>query len=333
MKLTFLLTATLIVSSSLSAAIFSKTYEGCATTKQDALYTLSGNIQSRISTHIEQTVLVSGDDNVKSKISDYTSATTNLSLVNIEYKEKDKEVCAVVHKDDQISNTNKLLKQALLYDAANLPQDTDAKIQVLSTWISNIKQLSFLMPVFLDKKDTTKEQEILNKKEKIFVDLYTKSIAYSDSLFFKSCKKTQKEAKIALNKELFLKTKKDEEKGFLDTFTSIFTSSDSTEMLDIFDAQLLEVKKDGDVCVMLKKETLFEISQKMYADAMRISEKSLSEDPVKRYKNINDNLYEQLEVTTALFKLYKERYKSNDFNNLNEKRKLLKEIKMREHHS
>ena len=329
MKLTFLLTATLIASSSFAASVFSKTYEGCATTKQDALYTLSGNIQSRVSTHIEQTIVVSSDANVKSKISDYTSSTTNLSLVNIEYKNKNKEVCAVVHKDDQVSNTDKLLKQALLYDTSNLPKDTDEKIQRLSTWISNIKQLSFLMPVFLDDKDTTEQQTILNKKEKEFTDLYTKSIAYSNSLFFKSCKKTKEKAKIALNKKLFLNGKKDEEKGFFDTFTSIFTSSDSTEMLDIFDAQLLEVKKDGDICVMLKKESLFEISQKMYADAMRISENSLSKDPVKRYKNITDNLYEQLEVTRALFKLYKKNYKSNDFSKLNEKRKLLKEIQDR----
>jgi len=329
LKLTFLLTATLIASSSFAASVFSKTYEGCATTKQDALYTLSGNIQSRVSTHIEQTIVVSSDANVKSKISDYTSSTTNLSLVNIEYKNKNKEVCAVVHKDDQVSNTDKLLKQALLYDTSNLPKDTDEKIQRLSTWISNIKQLSFLMPVFLDDKDTTEQQTILNKKEKEFTDLYTKSIAYSNSLFFKSCKKTKEKAKIALNKKLFLNGKKDEEKGFFDTFTSIFTSSDSTEMLDIFDAQLLEVKKDGDICVMLKKESLFEISQKMYADAMRISENSLSKDPVKRYKNITDNLYEQLEVTRALFKLYKKNYKSNDFSKLNEKRKLLKEIQDR----
>ncbi len=327
MKLTFLITAIFVGSSSLiSASLFSKTYEGCADTKQEALYALSGNIQSRISTYIEQTVMVTNDDSVKSKVSDYASTATNLSLVNIEYKNKKNEVCAIVHKDDQVSNTNRLLKQVLLYDAQDLPADTDAKIQKLSAWISNIKQLSFLIPVFIDKKDTDKEQEILNQKEKTFIDLYTKSIAYSNSLFFKSCKSSQEKAKIALNKKLFLNEKKEKEKGFLDTFTSIFTSDDSTKMLDIFDAQIIEVKKDGDICLMIKKEELLHITQKIYTDAMRISEKGLSKNPLKRYKNINDNLYEQLDVAKALIKLYPDVYKSNHFNQLNEKRQLLVDV-------
>jgi len=330
LKLTFLLTATLVASSSLMAAnIFGKTHKGCAQTKQEAVYTLSGNIQSRISTYIEQTVVDSGDDNVKSKISDYTSSATNLSLVNIEYTTEGESICAVVHKDDQVSNTNKLLKQALLYDAKNLPKDTDAKIEKLSLWLSNIKQLSFLIPAFLNEKDTDKEQATLNEKEKEFTDLYTKSIAYSESLFFKSCEKTAQKAKIALNKELFLNGKKDEEKGFLNSLTSIFTSDDSTKMLDIFDGQIIEVKKDNDVCMMIKKEELLQITQKMYADAMRISESSLVKDPVKRYKNIEDNLYEQLDVTKALIKLYPDVYKSNNFNQLNEKRKLLREVQLK----
>lgn len=319
--------ATFVVANSVSALDFvSKTYEGCASTKQEALYTLSGNIQSRVSTYIQQTVVVSGDDNVKSKISDYTSSATNLSLVNIEYKTKEKEICAVVHKDDQVKNTKKLLTQALLYDAKNLPTDTDAKIKKLSTWLQNIKQLSFLIPSFLNEEATDKKEEILNKKEKVFMDLYTKSIAYSDSLFFKSCRSTKEEAKIALNKELFSNGKKDEEKGFLDTLTSVFSSDDSTKMLDIFDTQIIQVKKDKDVCLMIKKEGLLHITRKMYADAMRISEASLSKDPVKRYKNIQDNLYEQLGVTKALLKLYPQMYKSNNFELLNAKRKLLVEI-------
>ena len=310
----------------MAASLFGETHKGCGETKQEALYTLSGNIQSRISTYIEQSVLVDGDDNVKSKVSDYTSSATNLSLVNIEYIKEDGNICAVVHKDDQVSNTNKLLKQALLYDAKNLPTDTDAKIEKLSTWLSNIKQLSFLIPAFLKEKDTDKEQAVLNEKEKIFTDLYTNSIAYSESLFFKSCKSTVEKAKVSLNKELFLNGKKDEKKGFLSKITSLFDSDNSTKMLDIFDAQLIEVKKEGDVCLMIKKEELLNITQKMYADVMRISEKSLSKDPVKRYKHITDNLYEQLDVVEALMKLYEDNYKSNDFNKLNEKRKLLADI-------
>ncbi len=327
MKFTFLLGATFLVTNSLYAlSIIGKTYEGCASTKQEALYTLSGNIQSRVSTYIQQTVVVSGDDNVKSKISDYTSSATNLSLVNIEYKNKKKEICAVVHKADQISNTHKLLKQALHYDEKNLPKDIDAKIEKLSLWLENIKQLSFLIPSFLSEEDTTTKEKILNKKEKIFTDIYTKSIAYSDSLFFKSCKSTKEKAQIALNKKLFSNGKKDEKKGFLDTITSVFSSDDSRKMLDIFDTQIIEVKKDKDICLMIKKAELLKITQKMYADVMRVSAASLSKNPVQRYKNIQDNLYEQLSVLRALMKLYPKYYSSSSFEQVNAKRKLLTEI-------
>ncbi len=158
------------------------------------------------------------------------------------------------------------------------------------------------------------------------MDLYSKSIAYSNSLFFKSCKSSKEKAKIALDKELFPHEKKDVKKGFLNTITSIFSSDDSTKMLDIFDAQIIEIKKDKDVCLMIKKEALLQITQKMYADVMRIHEASLSKDPVKRYTNIRDNLYEQINVTKALLKLYPMMYKSNNFNQLNVKSKLLHEI-------
>ena len=323
MKFTLSLSLLLLLSSSLFAdSVFSKTYEGCGSSKQEALYTLSANIQSRISTHIEQTVVTDGDDDVKSKISDYTSSATNLSLVNIEYVTKKKEICAVVHKDDQVKNTQKLLTQALLYDKKNIPTDVDAKIETLSTWLANIKQLSYLMPVFLQGK--AKEQAVLNKKEKIFTDIYTNSIAYSNSLFFKSCKSTREKAEVALNKKLFMQ--KEKEKGFLSSVTSIFHSDDSTEMLDNFSAQLLEVKKDGDICVMLKKAEMLNIAQKMYADAMRMGLKSLPKDPKKRYKSIKDNLYEQLNVTKAVLKLFPKKYKEHDFEKLDAKRKELADI-------
>lgn len=314
----------LILSSALAAdSMFSKTYEGCGSTKKEALYTLSGNIQSRISTHVEQTVIDMGNDNVKSKISDYTSSTTNLSLVNIEYKKKQEEICAVVHKDDQVQNTKKLLAQALLYDVKNLPTDIDAKIETLSTWLANIKQLSYLIPVFMQNKD--KEQLQLNKEEKVFTDIYTKSIAYSDSLFFKSCNKTKKDAKIALNKKLFMQ--KEKKKGFFDSITSIFDSDKaSTKMLDNFDAQLIEVKQGANICLMLKKAEILDITQKMYADIMRINEKSLPKNPKKRYKEIQDNLYEQLKVTKALLKLFPKKYKSYNFEQLDAKQKLLANI-------
>lgn len=325
MKLIFLLSTALITSTSLMAAsLFSKSYEGCAKTKQAALYMLSGNIQSRISTSVQQSVVVNNNDDIQSKVSSYSKASTDLSLVNIEYKTKGKEVCAVVQKADQVENTKKLLSQALLYDVKDLPSEIDAKIEKLSLWINNIKQLSFLLPAFL--KDTDKKQEILNKKEKKFTDLYTASIAYSESLFFKSCESTKEKAKIALNKKLFVSKQSKEGKGFLNSITSIFSSShSSTKMLDIFDTQILYTTKADDTCAMLNKEDLKHIAQNIYADSTRINEKSLSKDPKVRYKEI-DNLFEQLKVTKALLKLFPKFYKANNFSQINDKKVFLAKV-------
>lgn len=324
MKLTLLFTAFITSTTLYAGSFLSKTYKGCALTKKEALYTLSGNIQSQVSTSIEARVEVNENDTVQSKISSYSKASTNLSLVNIEYKKQDKEVCAIVYKDDQEKNTKKLLKQALLYDENNLPKNIDSKIEKLSLWIANIKQLSFLLPAFVESSD--KEQEILNTKEKIFTDLYTHSVSHSESLFFRSCKETKAEAKVALNKQLFSNTKVQEDKGFFDSLTSLLTSDDSTEMLDIFEEQLISIQKDSQSCLMLKKDELLYISKNMNADMNRISKKSLSQEPKIRYKEIS-NLYEQIKVTKALLKLYPNEYKSNHFKQLSEAKKRLDAIK------
>ncbi|HIM75200.1 MAG TPA: hypothetical protein EYM48_03275 [Campylobacterales bacterium] len=327
MKRTLLVFIILLTAASVHAeSIFSKTYEGCAPTKKEALYRLSGNILSRISTSDEQVIVVKNNDSVESKISSYSKATTNLSLVNIEYVKKENEVCAVVHKDDQTKYTKKLLKRALLYSVKNLPTDIDSKIQKLSIWNEDIKQLSFLLPAFLE--DTDKEQKILNTKEKAFTDLYTESIVYSEALFFKSCKSTQEDARKALNKKLFSTTKKEESKGFFSSISSLISSDNTSDVLSIFDEQLISFKKDGNECVMLKKEELLNISKNMYADMQRVSENFLSKDAKKRYKEI-DSLYEQLDVTNILLKLYPNYYKTNSFKELNDTKKRLSDIRKR----
>ena len=321
MKSTILI-ASLTLATLLSAAA-PKLYEGCAATKQEAVYTLSGNIQSRISTSFVEDVEVKNSD-VKSKISTYTSAKSNLSLVNIEYKKKGQEVCAVVSRDDQVKNTQKLLKQALLYNEKDLPNDVDSKIEKLSKWIDNIEQLSYLIPVFL--KESDKEQALLNAKEKKFRDLYAQSIAYSDSLFFKSCKATREKAKAALNKDLFTNREKKEEKGFFSSIGSLFSSDETeTDMLDLFDTQLLYAKKGSKECVMFKKEELLAIAKKMNADLLRVSQKSLSKDPKKRYKEI-ESYYHQIQVAKLLFKLFPNEFSKSAFSRLDDVKRELAAI-------
>ena len=146
-------------------------YEGCGKDRNEALSNLSGNIKSRIGTSYQEEMKSnSSDDSVETKISSYIKASSNLTLVKIDYIDKKDKICAVVQHNDQEKNTKKLLKIALKYEQSNIPSDIDEKIKTLSKWIDDIEQLSFLMRAFLE--DVSKEQEVLNKKEKTFKNSY-----------------------------------------------------------------------------------------------------------------------------------------------------------------
>jgi len=93
----------------LASSLYGYTYTGCGENKKDALFALSGNIKSSIENNFEQTIKTNNnEDDVQTKISSYISASTNLSLVNIEYKRKNpNEVCASVIKEDQTQKYKK----------------------------------------------------------------------------------------------------------------------------------------------------------------------------------------------------------------------------------
>ncbi len=297
----------LIAASTLLAGTLSA-YEGCADTKKEALFMLSGNIRSTVSDSFDKTVSVDktqDSTDVQEKITSYQKTATNLSLVNIHYVKKDDLICAVVEKEDQVKNTKRLLQKALLYDKKNLPNDINEKVKKLDKWLNDLTQLGYLMPVFLE--DSSKEQEILNKKEKLFRDLYTENLAKANSLIWKSCAKDQKEAKTALNTLMFKHAGKTKEKGFFDSITSIFSGNDDDMIINLFTKQITYTKKPKEVCAIIKKDELLNVTKSMYADMTHFSFSSLDKDPTKRYKEIQ-NLLEQLKVSKALIALYPDIY-------------------------
>ncbi len=311
----------------LSATLFATDYEGCSDTKQNALFNLSGNIKSSIQSDFKEEVksnLVDTQESVETTISSYINASTNLSLVNIKYKKKSKdEVCAFVNSDDQTKNSKKMLKKALLFQEKNLPKNIDEKMKKLTAWINEIKQLNYLLPVFVD--DSQKEQVVLNKKEKIFQDLYTDTLSQSNSLVWQSCEKNQEDAKKALNKKLFVNKGKEDEKGFFASISSAF-SSDDPQFIDMFDSQLTYIKKDKKVCAIIKKDELHQIAKKMNENVKRFNVKSLNKNPKKRYKQI-DNYFEHLKITKALIALYPDKYSTKDFNKIDNTKEKLEKIK------
>ena len=308
----------------ISSTLFSSSYEGCSHTKQDALFSLSGNIRTSIVDNFEQTTTSdSKSANVEEKIESYMQSSTNLSLVNIKYKKKgESEICAYIEKQDQTQNSKKLLEKALLYEEKNLPKDIDKKIKLLSVWLDDIEQLGYLLSAFVD--DSKEGQEKLNKKEKVFNDLYTDSIAKSDSLVFKSCEQTEEKAKISLNKQMFKNSTKEEKKGFFDSITSLF-ETDKELMLDLFDEQIFYVKKEKTVCAVIKKESLLRVANSMYSEVKRFNEKSLSQKPKEKYKEIT-NYYEHLNVTKSLLSLFPETFNKKHFKKINSVRLLITKI-------
>jgi len=303
-------------------------YEGCSTSKQEALLELSGTIKTNIQSDFEQKVKVENKDeneneDVQSTVSTYIHTATNLSLVNIQYKENASNgICAFVDKEDQIQNTKKLLSNALLYKQENIPSNGDDKIKQLSLWLQDIEQLNYLVPVFLE--DSKDELAKLHKNNKIFKDLYTEALAYSESLVWKSCDNTKEGAKSKLNKQLFNNKTKEEKKGLMESFKSLFSSD--VQMIDLFQEQIYSISKDKKECAVIKKEDLFAIATKMNADVQRFNTANLDTNAKKKYKQI-DNYIEHLNVTKALLELYPKEFNANDFLKISNVKETLQEIK------
>lgn len=288
-------------------------YEGCGIDKNEALSSLSRNIKTRISTNFTQNTKVSQDDTVENKISSYLSTSANLTLVNINYTTNEKnEKCAHIEHDDQTKNTKKLLNKALTYQEYDLPEDINKKIQKLETYLNDIDELNYLIPVFLE--DTDEKQKELNKKEKLFQDLYDSAIKKENSLVWRECQSSKESAKSALNERLFVNKGLKKEKGFWDSLTSAFSSTAPSD-IDLFNREITYMKKDSKDCAIIKKSDLLKVSTSMNNEVKNFNEKSLNINPIKKYDQIE--LYtKQFEITKKLLSLFPDAFKNNDFSNL-----------------
>lgn len=299
-------------------------YEGCAKTKQEALNNLSGSIVTKVESDVSITAnsTNNGDDeSIEERINSISKISTKLSLVNIQYKNKDELICASIDANDQIQNTNDLVKSALELDEKNLPQNIDKKIEKLSDYLAKLKEVSYLRAVFYKPKEDelskVEVQKKLEKKEKVFQDIYDNSIAKANSLVFRACASTNKDAYKELNEQLFDdKTKKKDDEGFFSKtgsfFGSLFNSSDEELILDMFEKQVIYKKQEEKQCAIIKKDLLTYAADQLLADVKRFNIKSLSELPKKRYDEIL-NYQEHLNVTKALLEVFPKKYTKSDF--------------------
>jgi len=316
----------LLILISISLSIYA--YEGCGFTKQDALLELSGKIRTTV--HNEITTKVSStttenssEESIEEKVNSFSKNSTHLSLVKIKYTKIKNGFCAEVKEADQVQNTVDLFKTAITFDDKDLPTNTNEKIKKISKWLEKLDELSYLVPEFYKaQKDTPKKEEALatlSKKTKQFQDIYDETIAFADSLIFKSCEESKEDAFEELNKQLFKnKTKKKDDEGIFGKtasfFTSIFSSSnDNSKMLDIFDKKIIYAKKDKKQCAVIKKSDLLSMAVLLNDDTKRFNTNSLkSLLPMKKYKEIL-NYQEHLNVTKALLEVFPHKFSKSDF--------------------
>lgn len=318
MKLTLIL---------LSFSIVLNAYDGCGLTKEEALLDLSGKIRTTVHNEItmqvsSETTKDSSEESIEQKVDSFSKNSTHLSLVKINYTKKGNQHCASVNKKDQVDNTNELFKIALTFDEKNLPKNIDEKIKKLSTTLSKLDELSYLVPEFYEPKkgEMAKDKAVqtISKKTKTFQDIYDDTIAYSDSLIFKSCNSSKEDAFAGLNKQLFEnKTKKTDDEGIFGKttsfFTSIFSSSkDEAPMLELFSTKVTYAKKDSKECAIIKKSDLLSVATSLNTDVKRFDKNSLSKKPIDKYKEIL-NYQEQLNVTKAVIELFPSQFDKNDF--------------------
>ncbi len=316
----------IFISLAIPVIMFAKTYSGCGDSNENAKLDLVTNISAKIEFKENKAATSMRDahvENVQTTIEQYSSVTSNLELVDIKIIEKNGQICASVEKAVQTDHTKKLLNKVLVYSEKDLPKSSFDKLTTLKFWLSDLEQLTQLFPVFLDDI-TIKEKEFIYHKQKLFKDIYSQTQLNMDSLIWKSCNANRDEALKGLNQKLF--NKKEKEDGFFNSLTKIFTSEEKDPLIHLLQPQISYTHSGANICAVINKESLLNISQKMYADAKRYQASLLPEDPKTRYTQI-ENYTQHLQVTTSLISLFPKSFSSADKNYMDQKVKSLNKIK------
>jgi len=115
-------------------------YEGCGIDKKEALNALSQSIYVNVNNKFQKKekltlgIFDSFDKNVESE----TTQTSNLTLKNVKYINKNGEVCAVVSKKDVEDSAKSELKILKNFKLSNLPQNFKDKQKTIATLLNKI---------------------------------------------------------------------------------------------------------------------------------------------------------------------------------------------------
>ena len=258
-----------------------KVYEGCGSTKKEALVDLSGNINSSVSDSFISNIK-QNDDSFSKEVTSKSNVSTSLDLVDISYKTKENNhlgnYCAYVDSSDQIKHTQKTYTSIKTYHIDVLPKNETDQINTLGKWIEKIDKTLNLLNVFSDALNDKQKNDIL-KRHKIFIDIRTELVLKQKDAIWKACAQDKSEAYVSLNKTIF--SKKDEG-GF---WTKILSSSEQDNR-EVISNDIFYIQEKGLTCAVLEKEKL--LTKVMYLfDAVKdFSTEKLPKDELEKYTQL-----------------------------------------------
>jgi hypothetical protein len=153
-----------------SVAIFALAYEGCGTDKKEALDTLSKSIYVSVDNQFSK------DEEVQKGLLSYFSSsiknsstqTSNVTLKNVKFVNKNNQVCAEISKKEVQKSAKQTLLELKNSNLNELPSDFEAKQKMINSLLGKI--------AFVKAVSNLNDSDIqtLNKLEKQLKDLTTK---------------------------------------------------------------------------------------------------------------------------------------------------------------
>jgi len=140
-------------------------YEGCGIDKKEALNALSQSIYVNVNNKFQkkEKLTINFFENFNKNIETETTQTSNLTLKNVKFINKNGEVCAIVDKKDVIESAKNELKLLKNYKLSDLPQNFKEKQKTISELLSKI---TFVKAVLKLDENTLSKLTKLEKKLK-----------------------------------------------------------------------------------------------------------------------------------------------------------------------
>lgn len=154
----------------------SSNYEACAKSKDEAKAELAQQISTNIQTSFNSNSKVSTDmlgTNSKEEVAYTIQSSSSLTLSNVKFKSKDKEICASVTKDDLIRTAKGKIKSVKAIKLSKLPKDEIDTVNLLEGYLNDTNQAIAIASLMSDEF-SSKDFDLLNEKKKALLDKRSK---------------------------------------------------------------------------------------------------------------------------------------------------------------